>query len=287
MDVYILEPLPFDSYSPLTAGTRGKRIGGFCIMSDNHYYGCCACIGAAGIGIVPRAQLLATKTGFAMNLYLAGSVKTVTPEGQTLLLRTETDYPRTGSIRITVELERPECFELKLRIPAWSVGTGLQFNCEASAKIADGYASVTREWKTGDAISLSLDMRTRAVRPLPYVKELLVNKVIWGVNTVIPLISKEDPTAPYHMALLRGPVTLAQENRLGYSVDDPVEIAVDENGYVDAVLSDSPKAPYETILEVTVPLTDGTRMTLTDYSSAGKLWTEESKMAAWILTKNA
>ncbi|MBR7150909.1 MAG: glycoside hydrolase family 127 protein [Clostridia bacterium] len=282
-----LEPLPFDSYSPLTAGTRGKRIGGFCIMSDNHYYGCCACIGAAGIGLVPRAQLLATKTGFAMNLYLAGSVKTVTPEGQTLLLRTETDYPRTGNIRITVELERPECFELKLRIPAWSVGTGLQFNCEATAKIADGYASVTREWKTDDAISLLLDMRTRAIRPLPYVKELLVNKVIWGVNTVIPLISKEDPTAPYHMALLRGPVTLAQENRLGYSVDDPVEIAVDENGYVDAVLSDSPKAPYETILEVTVPLTDGTRMTLTDYSSAGKLWTEESKMAAWILTKNA
>ncbi|MBQ1962517.1 MAG: glycoside hydrolase family 127 protein [Clostridia bacterium] len=280
-----LEPLPFDSYSPLTAGTRGQKIGGFRPMSDNHYYGCCACIGAAGIGLVPRAQLLATKTGFAMNLYLAGSVKTVTPEGQTLLLCTETDYPKTGSIRITVELERPECFELKLRIPAWSIGTGLQFNCEASAEIADGYAAVTHTWKTGDVITLSLDMRTRAIRPLPYVKELLVNKVIWGVNTMIPLISKEDPMAPHHVALLRGPVTLAQENRLGYSVDDPVEIAVDENGYVDAVLSESPKAPYESILEVTVPLTDGSRMTLTDYASAGKLWTEESKMAAWILTK--
>ncbi|MBQ1229429.1 MAG: glycoside hydrolase family 127 protein [Clostridia bacterium] len=280
-----LEPLPFDSYSPLTAGTRGQKIGGFRPMSDNHYYGCCACIGAAGIGLVPRAQLLATKTGFAMNLYLAGTVKTVTPEGQTLLLCTETDYPKTGSIRITVELERPECFELKLRIPAWSIGTGLQFNCEASAEIADGYAAVTHTWKTGDVITLSLDMRTRAIRPLPYVKELLVNKVIWGVNTMIPLISKEDPMAPHHVALLRGPVTLAQENRLGYSVDDPVEIAVDENGYVDAVLSESPKAPYESILEVTVPLTDGSRMTLTDYASAGKLWTEESKMAAWILTK--
>ncbi|MBQ5772747.1 MAG: glycoside hydrolase family 127 protein [Clostridia bacterium] len=282
-----LEPLPFDSYSPLTAGTRGQKIGGFRPMSDNHYYGCCACIGAAGIGLVPRAQLLATKTGFAMNLYLAGSVKTVTPEGQTLLLCTETDYPKAGSIRITFELERPECFELKLRIPAWSIGTGLQINGEADLEIADGYAVLSREWKTGDVITLSLDMRTRAIRPLPYVRELLVNKVIWGINTMIPLISKEDPTAPYHVALLRGPVTLAQENRLGYSVDDPVEIAVDENGYVDAVLADSPKAPYETILEVTVPLTDGTRMTLTDYSSAGKLWTEESKMAAWILTKNA
>lgn len=282
-----LEPLPFDSYSPLTAGTRGKKIGGFRPMSDNHYYGCCACIGAIGLGLLPRVHLVADEAGLVMNLYLAGTVKTTSPEGQTLLLRTETDYPKSGSIRITVEAERPEAFALKLRIPAWSVGTGLQINGEAALEIADGYAVLSREWKTGDVITLSLDMRTRAIRPLPYVRELLVNKVIWGINTMIPLISKEDPTAPYHVALLRGPVTLAQENRLGYSVDDPVEIAVDENGYVDAVLADSPKAPYETILEVTVPLTDGTRMTLTDYSSAGKLWTEESKMAAWILTKNA
>ncbi|MBQ2249680.1 MAG: glycoside hydrolase family 127 protein [Clostridia bacterium] len=282
-----LEPLPFDSYSPLTAGTRGKKIGGFRPMSDNHYYGCCACIGAIGLGLLPRVHLVADEAGLVMNLYLAGTVKTTSPEGQTLLLRTETDYPKSGSIRITVEAERPEAFALKLRIPAWSIGTGLQINGEADLEIADGYAVLSREWKTGDVITLSLDMRTRAIRPLPYVRELLVNKVIWGINTMIPLISKEDPTAPYHVALLRGPVTLAQENRLGYSVDDPVEIAVDENGYVDAVLADSPKAPYETILEVTVPLTDGTRMTLTDYSSAGKLWTEESKMAAWILTKNA
>ncbi len=42
------EPLPFDSYSPLTAGTRGNGVGGLKPMSDNHYYGCCACIGSAG-----------------------------------------------------------------------------------------------------------------------------------------------------------------------------------------------------------------------------------------------
>ena len=27
-------------------------------------------------------------------------------------------------------------------------------------------------------------------------------------------------------------------------------------------------------------------MHVTDYASAGKLWTEESKMAAWMLTKD-
>jgi hypothetical protein len=44
-------------------------------------------------------------------------------------------------------------------------------------------------------------------------------------------------------------------------------------------------APYEHILELEVPLTDGSKMHVTDYASAGKLWTEESKMAAWMLIK--
>ncbi|MBR5539531.1 MAG: glycoside hydrolase family 127 protein, partial [Clostridia bacterium] len=44
----VLEPLPFDSYSPLTAGTRGNGIGGYKRTRDGHYYGCCACIGSAG-----------------------------------------------------------------------------------------------------------------------------------------------------------------------------------------------------------------------------------------------
>ena len=134
-------------------------------------------------------------------------------------------------------------------------------------------------------IDLTLDMRTRAMRPIPYGQELLINHVIWGYNYMIPTLDKEDPIAHKHLALLRGPITLAQENRLGYSVDDPVEIAVDEDGYVAVEFPEKEIAPYDNILELQVPLTDGTKMTVTDYSSAGKLWTEESKMAAWILTK--
>lgn len=81
-----IEALPFDSYSPLTAGTRGNGIGGLKLMSDNHYYGCCACIGAAGLGLVPRMALLSTKTGLVWNLFLEGQITTVTPAGKELTL---------------------------------------------------------------------------------------------------------------------------------------------------------------------------------------------------------
>lgn len=49
----VVDPLPFDSYSPLTFGTRGRSVGGFKDFPDGSYYGCCACIGAAGIGLWP------------------------------------------------------------------------------------------------------------------------------------------------------------------------------------------------------------------------------------------
>ena len=71
---------------------------------------------------------------------------------------------------------------------------------------------------------------------------------------------------------------------LGYDVDEPVNIVVNDDGYVDVEMPVEDIAPYKHIVEVCVPLIDGSRMTVTDYASAGKLWTEESKMAAWMLT---
>ena len=126
-------------------------------------------------------------------------------------------------------------------------------------------------------------MRTEAIYPIAYGNQVLMNKVVWGHNYMIPTYDEEDPIAKNHIALRRGPVMLAQENRLGYSVDDAVEIKVDD-GYVDATISEK-DIPYNCIVKAEVPLANGSYMTVTDYASAGKLWNEESKMAVWMLTK--
>ena len=137
----------------------------------------------------------------------------------------------------------------------------------------------------GDVVEMELDMGTQALYPIPYGSDILMNQCVWGNNYMVSTYDVEDPLAKQHIALRRGPVILAQENRLGYSVDDPVSIAVNDDGYVDAVFAEKPVAPYENILELEIPLTDGSKMHVTDYASAGKLWTQESKMAAWMLTK--
>ncbi len=283
---WVIEPLPFDSYSPLTAGTRGNGIGGLKQMSDNHYYGCCACIGSAGCGLIPKMALLTTENGFAYNLFVSGSIESRTPGGQAVSFETVTDYPVSGKVMLKLHLNKAESFELLVRIPEWSNNTGLWANGNP-VDVHLGYVSISREWIDGDTVALELDMRTKAIYPVLYGHQVLMNKVIWGHNYVIPTFDRQDPLAPYHIALRRGPIILAQENRLGYSVDDPVEIAVDEKGYVNTKIPTQPVAPYKNMVELCVPLTDGTMMHVTDYASAGKLWNENSKMAAWMLTATA
>lgn len=125
-------------------------------------------------------------------------------------------------------------------------------------------------------------MRTEAVYPIAYGHEILMNKVIWGQNYMVSTYDEEDPLAKKHIALRRGPLTLAVDSQLGYDAGGIFDIAVSPEGYVDVRYPKKEKAPYSNILELEVPLIDGGYFSVTDYASAGKMWNEESKMAAWI-----
>ncbi len=279
---WILEALPFDSYSPLTAGRRGYWIGGLKGMSDNHYYGCCACIGSAGIGLAPKMQLLTTKNGFALNLFINGTVASKTPSNQDVAFNLRTAYPVDGTVEITVNTAKPESFELLIRNPGWSKTTSIAVN-GTPVSVSDGYTRIERVWQAGDTVTVKLDMRTEVIRPIPYGTQILMTDIRWGYNYSVPVFDREDPLAKHHVALRRGPIMLAQENRLGYSVDDAVDIKINDDGYVDVDLAQADT--YPNILAVNVPLEDGKTMLVTDYASAGKLWSDESKMAVWMLTK--
>ena len=279
-----IEPLPFDSYSPLTAGTRGNGIGGLKLMPDKHYYGCCACIGSAGTGLISKMALMRSSDGFVINLYIPGAIETISPAGKKILFKTETDYPKGGLIKIRVEPEAGERFTVKLRNPGWSEKTKLSVNGEA-VTAGGGYIALCRQSSAGDVIELELDMSCHAVYPVPYGHEILMNHVIWGHNYMVATYDHEDPLACKHISLRRGPITLAIDSRLGYDAAAPADIRVNRDGLVDAVFPECDKATFEHMLELCVPLNGGGSIHLTDYASAGKLWTKESKIAAWIRTK--
>lgn len=276
----ITEIMPFDSYSPLTAGVRGTGIGGFKVMSDNHYYGCCACIGSAGTGLIPKMAMLAANDGYVLNLFINGVVKMNTVCDAEFNI--QTDYPKTGKVNITVNADGE--FTLHIRNPHWSDNTEVTVNCEKT-EVCDGYIKIRKHWKKGDSVELNLDMRTKVVYPIEYGHEILMNKVIWGHNYMVSTYDEQDPEALNHIALTRGPITLAQDSRNGYSVDEPSDIRIKDGGYVEVIIPKESTVQYPHIVEANIPLTNGEYMTVTDYASAGKLWSEQSKMAAWIKVK--
>lgn len=275
--------LPFDSYSPLTAGTRGNLVGGQQKLSDGTFYGCCACIGSAGTGLIAKMATLQCSDGIVLNLFSAGITRTHTPSGSELELQMMTDYPKGGTITVRLGLKESETFRILIRNPQWSETTSVKVFGECQLA-QSGYIVLERKWNDQDVITIQLDMRTRAIYPIPYGKQVIMNKVCWDEQYVLPAYDEEDPLAKSHIALQRGPVMLAQENRLGYCVDHPVSIAI-HDGFVDTIFPMQEIAPYQTILELKVPCKDGTWFHVTDYASAGKLWNEESKMAVWMRTK--
>ena len=54
----VLPGLPFDSYSPLVLNRRGRGVGGLKKFADGSFYGCCAAIGSAGLGLYPLVRSL-------------------------------------------------------------------------------------------------------------------------------------------------------------------------------------------------------------------------------------
>ncbi len=272
--------LAFDSYADLLRSTRGRTVGGTQQMVDRTYYGCCACIGAAGVGLTAHVALMRREGGLVLNLYDDGVYETVTPAGNKLKLTVSGGYPRGGVVTVRVELPAKEAFALDLRVPAWSAKTSLTLNGEALTVTA-GYTTVATTFQAGDELVLSLDMRTEVLRPQPWGKDVIRQGSAKGGGTVEVT---EAPEEKYHLSLRRGPLVLAREAGIAGNDFEPVSVLVDENGYTDATLLPADAVPFDTLTALAVPLSDGGSMTVTDFSSVGKTWDEDSEYEVWIPT---
>ena len=110
--------------------------------------------------------------GIWINLYGGSALRTRLPDGSTVALEQETDYPWDGRVRVTLtEAPDPE-FALMLRIPGWAEGAELRVNDERQDCDPGTYAAVRRAWRAGDAIELELPMRVRLIEANPAVAEL-------------------------------------------------------------------------------------------------------------------
>jgi len=239
--------LPFDSYSPLRAGRRGKQIGGMKLDPKGTFYGCCACIAPMGIGTLTETALLCSENGLVINSYMNGYL---TADG--VRFDIESGYPYDGKIKITVNGEGK--FELALRIPAWSKETSLKVNGEAVTTEV-GYTKINRKWTNGDVIELCLD------------------------DSVYPILPPEDsPCKDNYIALRKGAIVLALDKRIS---DPRAKVLLPESGKLEFCELECDALPYYN-LSLGVKQKDGSILHVVDYASAGTTFDNESECAAWL-----
>ncbi len=265
-----LIPLPFDSYSPLIPGKRGRKVGGFQFMSDRSYYGCCVCIGAAGLGIFAKHALLESDGAVVMNFYEEGENVVETESGK-ILIKTETKYPADGRITLKITSERD--LELRLRIPSWSKNTKISTN----DKIKDGYAAVCVSAGENE-ITFELDMTIRETLPEKWDLDVLYIDTCGTMRP--PVAVRHYDEDDNYISLARGPLTLASDSRLGRDAKSKFSFERNKNKIVCRVLDDKSVGGDTCTVKCEFTSEDGESFCLIDYASAGKDW--ESDIAAWL-----
>jgi len=121
-----------------------------------------------------------------VNLYVPSTVAW-SHDGQSVRARQDTAYPEAETATLHLELERPARFAVRLRIPGWARGASVTVDgALQSIAIEPGqWATVDREWHTGDSVTLRLPMELR--------------------------MSPVDAQHPDRVAILFGPTVLAQD----------------------------------------------------------------------------
>ncbi|HUU26963.1 MAG TPA: beta-L-arabinofuranosidase domain-containing protein [archaeon] len=254
-----LDGKDFAKYSPLI----GRRSPGDnqCGM-DLH---CCSANGPRGLLVAPQVAVMASSEGPVVNLYSTGMAYIRLPSGNRVEIAQETDYPLQETVTIRVHPEWPERFTLRLRVPAWSGQTVITVSGAQVSDVTPGsYARVTGSWDTGDTVTLKLDLRGRVIR---------------------------DPGGSEQIAIMRGPIMLARDSRLGNEdVDTELQRPVaDEEGFIELQPDTPPSKAFWMVFKVPVVEDPASRETgskrlirMCDYSSAGNTWDRDARFRVWL-----
>ena len=239
-------------------GLMGERVPSWVSHADVGL-SCCVVSGSRGLMLTPFWAVMQAKEGPVINLYVPGRAEVKTASGGKVLVEMATDYPREGGVRISVKPDRAEAFTLALRIPAWSRETALKVNGQPQAVRPGTYARIRRTWAAGDRVELTLDMRTRVLAA---------------------------PDGNGQVALTRGPIVLALDNRLAPPEKGAVAVlARDGEWFADAKPNPQAAEKAGVWMAFDVPFLINGKMgtlTLCDYSSAGNRWSEENLFRTWL-----
>jgi hypothetical protein len=207
---------------------------------------------------------MSEKKGVSVNFFVNGTYRVQIPEGQHIEVEQKTDYPESGNITLKINTPQDLNLKVRIRIPVWSQRSSLKVNDQPVADLIPGkYAEISRVWRQGDIVKLTLDMRGRVLR-------------IGGVLE--------------NLAIVRGPVVLARDARLGTPhVDETIKPIVDKDGFVDlkpaGINQEGIWMKYKSLFKIESYKEGNDNpvdITLCDYASAGNTLDVNSWFRVWL-----
>jgi len=133
------------------------------------------------------------ENGIAVNLYGGNKLSTTLLDGSELELSQVTKYPWEGKVDITIEKCKSEAFGVMLRIPRWANGTTVKVNgSDAGVVVKAGeFATISRQWKKGDVITINMPMDVKFVEGHTRIEEVR-NQVAVQRGPVVYCIESPD-----------------------------------------------------------------------------------------------
>jgi len=247
-------PLAFDSYSPLYNHRRGRGVGGYKVYPDGFYYGCCACIGAAGVALFPLTAVMKSEDSIIINHLLTGIIQAEN-NGKAIRLSISGNYPAEDQIKVTICSENDKNMNLKIRIPE-GVKEYTITGDNANFHIENGYIVFNIEPFRQYVIQLELNI------PL---KEIKLNQ---------------------KTAFLKGAVLLARDEAKESGKNDLTEEICLKRSSEGTVLEKRETPLEREQIRINLQREDNQDLLLTDYASCGKNWLlENARITAWMNVK--
>lgn len=218
------------------SGLMGVRVPSYVQHSDVNL-SCCVVNGPRGLMLTPFWAYMQCAEGPVVNLYAPGSA-----QFGNVRLNISGDYPVSDKVEIRVAPTEAKDFTLKLRIPAWSGSTEVSVNGQPQT-VTTGYTRIRRTWRPGDKVLISFDMKARST------------------------------TLNGQIAILRGPIVLALDNRLTPPSDRQITLDPKPG------LRPNPVAAKKIGAWMAFDLGP---LTFCDYASAGNAFSEQNVFRTWL-----
>lgn len=202
------------------------------------WFGCACCPSnvARFVPAIPGYIYAVTGKDLYINLFISNEAK-VSLGKKKVNISQKANFPWNGKVEITVNPESSAKFNLRIRIPGWaqnealpgglykftdqrSESVNLSINgTESQLNLVDGYAVVSRKWKSGDKVEVNFPMPVRKVMAderveddkgkLAFQRGPVVYCAEWPDNNtgnVLDLVVKKDApfTTEFESSLLDG-----------------------------------------------------------------------------------